>query len=298
MRVTLPEAESSHEEELDANFDLSPIQKLYFECVGDKFNHFNQSVVLRLTRNITSESLALAVESLMLSHSMLRARFNKIATGEWKQQISRDISNSYHFSVTTTARDQLDSLIETRQKGLDIQNGPIFAVDLFNISDERSQILSLISHHLAIDVVSWRIILQDLEDLLNTGALKLKSSIPFQAWSRLQTEHSQQSIPKRLFHPEDVPNPDFSYWDMVDKPNVYGDTIEDGFEIDTETTLSLLGVCHESLQTEPVDVFLGAILQSFHKVFSDRATVPAVYNEGHGRETWASKLDVSRTVGW
>lgn len=297
MRVTLPEAESSHEEELDADFDLSPIQKLYFECVGDNFNHFNQSVVVRLTREITSENLALAVESLMLSHSMLRARFNKIA-GEWKQQIPRNISDSYHYSVTTTARDQLDSLIETRQKGLDIQNGPIFAVDLFNISDEGSQIISLVSHHLAIDVVSWRIILQDLEDVLNSGGLKLQSSVPFQTWSRLQTEHSQQSIHQNVFHPEDVPSLDLSYWDMVDKPNVYGDTIEDGFEIDAETTLLLLGACHESLQTEPVDVFLGAVLQSFHNVFSDRPTIPAVYNEGHGRENWTSKLDVSRTVGW
>ncbi|TVY44055.1 Nonribosomal peptide synthetase [Lachnellula occidentalis] len=262
LKVTLPEAESSHEEEFDADFDLSPIQKLYFECVGDKFNHFNQSVVLRLTRDITSESLALAVESLMLSHSMLRARFNKIATGEWKQQISRNILNSYDYTVTTTTRDQLDSLIETRQKGLDIQNGPIFAVDLFDISDEGSQIISLVSHHLAIDVVSWRIILQDLEDVLNTGALKLQSSIPFQTWARLQTEHSQQSISKRLFHPEDVPAADFSYWDMVDKPNVYGDTIEDGLEIDAETTRLLLGACHESLQTEPIDVFLGAVLQN------------------------------------
>jgi hypothetical protein len=123
LRVTLPEAENSHEEELDTNFDLSPIQKLFFEYVGDRFNHFNQSVVVRLTRNITSESLALAVESLMLSHSMLRARFSKIETGEWKQQISRNISNSYRYSVTTTTIDQLDNLVEASQKGLDIQNG-------------------------------------------------------------------------------------------------------------------------------------------------------------------------------
>jgi non-ribosomal peptide synthase protein (TIGR01720 family) len=140
--------------------------------------------------------------------------------------------------------------------------------------------------------------LQDLEDVLITGKLKLQSSIPFQTWSHLQTEHAQQTVSKNIFHPEDVPSADLAYWDMVDKPNVYGDTIEDGFEIDAETTLLLLGACHGSLQTEPVDVFLGAALQSFRKVFSDRSTVPAIYNEGHGREPWETKLNVSRTVGW
>jgi non-ribosomal peptide synthase protein (TIGR01720 family) len=299
LSVTLPEVLDSREEELDTSFDLSPIQKLYFECIGDEYNHFNQSVVLRLTRNITSEKLALAIESLMLSHSMLRARFHKNDTGDWKQQISQNISNSYRFSTTSTTLDQVANLVETTQKSLDIQNGPTFVADLFDVSDQGYQILSLVAHHLVIDVVSWRIILQDLEDVLNTGALKLQSSIPFQTWSRLQIEQAQQAAGKQTCLPEDIPIADLGYWDMVDKPNVYGDTIEDGFEIDPETTLLLLGGCHESMQTEPVDVFLASVMQSFRKVFPDRETVPAIYNEGHGREPWEnSKIDVSRTVGW
>lgn len=194
----------------------------------------------------------------------------------------------------------VDTLVETSQKSLDIQNGPLFVVDLLNIKGEDYQIVSLISHHLVIDVVSWRIILQDLEDVINTGALKLQTTLPFQTWSRLQLENAQKTKDKNIFHPEGITHADLAYWDMVDKPNVYGDTIDDGFEVDAETTLQLLGRCHESLQTEPVDVFLAAILQSFQKVFADRAEVPPIYNEGHGREPRgvSSSIDVSRTVGW
>jgi len=85
---------------------------------------------------------------------------------------------------------------------------------------------------------------------------------------------------------------------MANKANAYGDTIEDSFEIDTDTSLLLLGSCHAALNTDPVDIFLASIMASFRKVFSDRASAPAIFNEGHGREPWArSKIDLSRSVG-
>lgn len=91
LKVTLPESQDHHEEELDSLFDLSPIQKLYFKCVGENFNHFNQSVRVRLTRNTTPERMAFAVESLVLSHSMLRARFFKNEVRDSKLFISSSL---------------------------------------------------------------------------------------------------------------------------------------------------------------------------------------------------------------
>ncbi|RDL40220.1 uncharacterized protein BP5553_00199 [Venustampulla echinocandica] len=300
LLVTLPEVEqSSIEEQLESLFDLSPIQKLYFECVGSKWAHFNQSVMVRLARRIETKELALAIESIMLSHSMLRARFSKNEAGEWQQRIMQNVSNAYRFNVITTTTDKVASVVEASQKGLDIQNGPTFAVDLFEIENEDYQLVSLVAHHLVIDVVSWRVILQDLEDVLNTGALKLQSSLPFQTWCHLQVEDAASTMSKTNCPLENVPVADLNYWDMAGKSNVYGDTVEGGFEINPETSLLLLGTCHDSLQTEPVDVFLAATLQSFRRVFPDRSSTPAIYNEGHGREPWDdTKLDISRTVGW
>jgi hypothetical protein len=298
LRVTLPEEISNKLDTIDEPFDLSPIQALYFECVGDKWKHFNQSVVVRLAEIINPDAVGLAIQTIVNTHSMLRARFRKSELGVWQQRISPEDSVSHRFDLHTIRSDQVSSLVKESQEGLDIENGPVFAVDLLDVEGEENQLLSIVAHHLVIDVVSWRIILQDLEDTLCSGHLKLGNSVPFQTWSYLQFDNAQHfNLQNAPF--EDVPVANLSYWEMENKPNNYGDTIEDGFEIDAETSLLLLGVCHESMQTEPVDVFLAAVLQSFRKVFGDRTEVPAIYNEGHCREPWAnSKLDLSRTVGW
>ncbi|TVY85159.1 Nonribosomal peptide synthetase [Lachnellula suecica] len=299
LKVTVPNAAISHKEELETAFDLSPIQRHYFESVGNQYDHFNQSVVLRLIRKISPERLSLAIGSLMRSHSMLRARFGKSDNGDWQQQISRDVPNSYRYTTTTTTLNKVNDQVETSQKSLDIQNGPVFAVNVIEVGDEGLQLIALVAHHLVIDVVSWSIVLQDLESALNTDTAQLQTQISFQAWTRLQAEQTKEEMKKNIFHPEDVPSVDIGYWGMEYKPNVYGDTIENGFEVDPGTTLLLLGASHESMQTEPVDVFLAAVLQSFRKVFQDRPNIPAIYNEGHGREPWqTSRIDVSRCVGW
>jgi len=299
QRVTLPEKLCYEAEELDTPFDLSPMQRLYFECVGDKWAHFNQSVLLRLSRNMSSEDLEHAIDAIVQSHSMLRARFSRNEAGVWQQRIILDSKSSYRFATQTTVEGNLGSIIEESQNILDIENGPAFAVDLLNIEGDDQQFIAIVAHHLVIDVVSWRIILQDLEYFLTSGVLEIESSLPFQSWARLQLEHTGQAASRNIFHPEDVPVADLAYWDMAGKPNVYGDTVEDEFEIDAETSLLLLGTCHNSLNTDPVDVFLASVMASFRKVFSDRAVAPAIFNEGHGREPWSnSKLDLSRTVGW
>jgi amino acid adenylation domain-containing protein/non-ribosomal peptide synthase protein (TIGR01720 family) len=296
--VTLPEKLSYDEEEADLPFDLSPMQKLYFECVGDKWAHFNQSVVLGLNRRVDALDVSRAIETIVKSHSMLRARFAKNEVGVWQQQIAPEMSLSYRLDFGTTTLDLVPKIIEESQKGLNVEKGPVFAVDLLDIGDNQ-QMISLVAHHLVIDVVSWRIILQDLEDILESGSLKIQRSLPFQTWSRLQAEQTQRAMSKNVFLPEDVPVADFNYWGMADHQNVYGDTVEDGFKLDPETSLLLLGNCLDSMKTEPIDIFLATVMASFRKVFPDRGTVPAIFNEGHGREPWpGSKLDLSRTVGW
>src|SRR5690606_3377449 len=57
------------------------------------------------------------------------------------------------------------------------------------------------------------------------------------------------------------------------------------------------GLCHKAFNTETVDILIAAIMHSFRLSFPDREA-PAIFNEGHGREPWDSKMDLSRTVGW
>ena len=298
-RVTLPKEVTYHAEEIEKSFALSPIQQMYFECMGNHGSHFNQSVLFGVRFKTNIDRLRQAIIAVVKSHSMLRARFSRTEMQTWEQRISGDATGSYKFRVHNgDAIEQASSLIETSQRSLDIEDGPILAVDVFEAIGDAQQLLSLTAHHLVVDVVSWRIIVQDIEDFLAHGALKAHSSLPFQVWSQLQAEHAQQQIAKRVLQNDNVPAADFAYWGMFDQTNLHGDAVATTFELDAQTTVHLTSTCHEAFGADPADILMAALLTSFGTVFSDRDSLPAIYNEGHGREPWDSIIDLSETVGW
>jgi Condensation domain len=160
----------------------------------------------------------------------------------------------------------------------------------------NEQFLFLAAHHLSIDMVSWRIIIQDLEDILETGSVPVDKPLSFQSWYALQSEHVKRNVDGRRL-PFDVMPTNLDYWGMNSVSNTYGDVKRHSFTLDEGMTTSTMTSSHEVFGTEPVDILLTAIIHSFRLVFGDRF-LPTVFNEGHGRESWDSKIDLSRTVGW
>lgn len=166
---------------------------------------------------------------------------------------------------------------------------------MFEMSNNE-QYLFLAAHHLVVDVVSWRIIMQDLEDMLETGSLPTDKPLSFQSWCKMQAEHFKSSTADYKL-PFNVLPANLGYWGMENVSNTYGDVERRTFSLDEGMTSSTMTSCHEVFGTEPVDIFLTAVIHSFRLVFKDRF-LPTVFNEGHGRETWDSNIDLSRTVGW
>jgi amino acid adenylation domain-containing protein/non-ribosomal peptide synthase protein (TIGR01720 family) len=293
-------------------FEPSPIQQLYFQLMYVSNNkespvkshsQFNQSVLLRLAKNATSDQLARGLHALVETHSMLRTRFRRDGMGSWRQRITSDISGSYRFKTHVIGNaSRMEKRIQNSQQSLNFQKGPLLAADWFSVGKTNSEVYVFITiHHLAVDVVSWGILLQDLEDFLANGNIKSPSSLSFQAWTRKQSENAQveKNGPALLPHHE-TSDADLEYWGMTGMPNVHGDAINaSGIELDNETTALLLGPkCHAPLQTEVLDILLAALLLSYRNASGGRRGVPTIYNEGHGREVWDDAMDLSRTVGW
>jgi len=288
-------------EQTDKPFALSPIQQFYFNTIGDeKDSHFNQSFTLRLSQKIESSALKLAIDAIVKSHAMLRVRFSKTKAGTWQQVIPSDSNGSYKFDVyTISTLSEVVDIIANTQRSLDIINGPLFAVNLFNVATNE-QILFITAHHLVIDVVSWGIILGDLEDCLKSGRFdSLAKELPFQVWNDKQIAHALQptqidAMQKQNHHAEPA---DLAFWGLSGLRNIYHDIERDSFSINEDVSEMALND-HSTLRTDVVDLFVAAILHSFSRVFINRKT-PTVFNETHGREPWeSSNIDLSRTVGW
>ncbi|KAJ5898281.1 hypothetical protein N7504_008569 [Penicillium tannophilum] len=286
------------EEKSGEGFALSPVQKLYMQS-STSFKgaaRFNQSMTVRISRRVEGEVLRRAIKAVTSQHAMFRARFNKSVDGQWQQKGAAEVDQSFRFRVHSVSDTHaMVPQIAESQCCLDPINGPIFAADLFNLRT-GGQVLFLVAHHLCVDMVSWRIVLSDLEELIISGSLSDEKALSFQSWCAMQLERTKtHDIDLALpFTPEPA---DLSYWGMQDSANVYGDIKMESFSLTEEATRFILDGCHEIFATETVDVLLASIIHSFSHVFTDRK-VPTIYNEGHGRESWDSSVDLSRTVGW
>ncbi|KAH7122777.1 hypothetical protein B0J11DRAFT_608385 [Dendryphion nanum] len=295
------ETSYSTEEKFDAPFELSPVQRMYFDIISEEIDdagktRFNQSFFLKVERSVAGPNVAKALELVAVQHSMLRVRFVQ-ENGNWMQVIPSQLSDSFNFSVRNidSAKDAYPIMAATQQS-LDTQKGPIFAVVLFQTASE-GQFLFLVAHHVMIDLVSWRIILRDLEEILTTGLLSAPKPIPFQNWLSLQADHAKATDVDSVL-PYTIPSPDFDYWGMDKQTNRMCDTAETIIQLDFAQTRDLLeGSGHSAFGTEPIDLLLASLVFSFNKTFADRA-VPALFREGHGREPWDDDLDISSTVGW
>ncbi|EAW07799.1 nonribosomal peptide synthase Pes1 [Aspergillus clavatus NRRL 1] len=300
-RVKEVQQPAAYHEKIEEPFDLSPIQKLHFMVREEGQGYFNQSVLTRIDRRINDGELRRAVDAVVMRHSMLRSRLVGPGTGSpLQQRITEDAAGSYRWRMHTTASQAtVEKAVAESQLCINAFVGPMFSVDFFYANNNTHNFLSLVGHHLVVDIVSWRIILEDLEDYLNDPqAFALQnSSLPFQTWCHLQDEQCRSLLSENELQVEDLPAPDLAYWGMEARPMTYGDVVCETFDVDADSTQSILLECHESLRTEPVEVFLAALLHTFGQTFSDRA-LPVIYNEGHGREVWDSSIDISRTVGW
>lgn len=291
---------SEHEEQTDVEFELSPIQHFFFNNSSNKDcgDRFNQSQLLSIKGTFDVPRFEHAFHALVKRHPMLRARFKRSSYGRWTQQITSDIETSYSFRFhKAVTRSDMISLLAASHKNINI-SGPVFIVDLFEHPD-GSQAVSLIAHHLVVDIVSWINIVQDLETFLSAPNPIFSRPLSFRDWNAAQTEHAR-SLERHgeSLLPFPLQGADFDFWGMSNTANVYGDVIKKAFVVrDSEIISLVLGDSNTALKTEPLDLFISALLKSFGHVFRERE-LPTLFNEGHGREPWDDTIDLSQTVGW
>jgi aryl carrier-like protein len=75
-------------EYFDEDFDLTPIQSLYFQRPNEGRGHFNQSFYLQVKQRTTEEEFRAAIQQLVARHSMLRARFSHTDDLGWQQRLT------------------------------------------------------------------------------------------------------------------------------------------------------------------------------------------------------------------
>lgn len=277
---------------------LTPIQQIFFNNNPNGVNHYTLSYIVKLERKTSFDELQNALLALVSRHSMLRARFGKTEDGSnWQQYVAQTNVDAFLLEEHEFVDQNLmQHIVDERQANLDLINGPVFAVDIFNAGNEP-QTLLMSAHHVMMDLVSWRVVWHELGQLLSKRPVQ-PLNLSFEIWSRLQRDEAEKLDPTSVL-PFDVGSPNFKYWNVVPEDLFFGDSELNLSVVGEKATSLLLGSSNDAFGTEILDILVGALVYTFAQNFQDRQP-PAVFLEGHGREPVAGMddFDLSEVIGW
>ncbi|MGB8510731.1 MAG: condensation domain-containing protein, partial [Pyrinomonadaceae bacterium] len=308
--------------------------------------HWNQAVMLRAAEALKWRALDAAVAELVAHHDALRLRFTQAEDGTWRQHneaatghedSSSSGSATVHDGGTAAGRedaarsdegagradalvlrvdlsalaDAQQSRVQSRvagevQRSLHLETGPLVRVAVFIRSDGERVLV--VTHHLVVDGVSWRILLEDLEAAYAQAVRGERISLPaktssFQQWAQRLERYGRE--PERM--------EELDYWlgeregwgeeevGRVELDHEKGEnTVESArvvvSELDEEETRALLQDVPGVYGTQIQEALMTGLVGSLAKRMGRERWV--IEMEGHGREEIFEEMDVTRTVGW
>ncbi|TKX18734.1 AMP-binding enzyme-4 [Elsinoe australis] len=277
---------------------LSPVQQIFLDenPSPEAYNYCNLSFMFKMRRPVSLEMMRAAALAVTQRHEMLRARFRRLPCGGWEQYIvpfdPSNVGFNQHIDLT---HEEVEHRVQRRQDSLDIEQGPVFAMDVFE-GHEEGQAILMSAHHLVIDLVSWRVIWHDLQEFLD-GAPCRQSPLSFQDWCAMQDQEAQSLVDAQFSLFNSLP-PQISYWQLHSKDCLIETSKELVERLDAKTTSLLLDSVNEVSCSDTADVLIATLDHTFRQVFSDRAA-PPIFFEGHGREGIDGyDTDIADTVGW
>jgi len=293
---------------------LTPIQHWLFEH-EERPQHFNQAVLLRSSKEQNEKHLEEAVLALLAHHDALRMRY-RYEGGNWSQR-NADCEQSRVFMTVDIS--EMESGEQTRKQrimgrvcnamheSLDLEKGPLVRAVQCRLGNGEERLL-LVIHHLVVDGVSWRILLEDLErgyaQLEKGESVKLPTkTTSYQQWaSAIQERGMSEALMEEK-----------EYWNTVSQRggrrlprDREGENLRDTLgvvrlEMSEEQTHAVLQELPKAFGTQIQEVLLtamGEALRTWTQEKGVHQNTLVADIEGHGRDDLDGMVDVTRTVGW
>ena len=274
---------------LEGRFNLLPIQQQFFDWTFSDPDHFNQAFMQKIPGSVSVQTIQSALENLTLHHDSLRLCFTQTPSG-WQQTYHLQTENTplISLSIKGLSVQSVQSKLTEHQADLNIEKGPLWKVIHLTGYSDGSARLCFILHHLIIDAVSWRILSNDMQQLLTGHSLPTKTS-SYRQWVKTVALYANQ-------HSAQV-----DYWkgiyDKTDRCHLpLSPLSEHTIQWDKTVTQQLLRKAPEGYHTQINDLLLAALAIALSQTFDQLSHVITL--EGHGREPIAAQMDTSRTVGW
>ncbi|OLR93668.1 hypothetical protein BJP25_15490 [Actinokineospora bangkokensis] len=277
---------------------------------GGPVDSFHQSTLLRVPAGLDPVHLGTALTALLDHHDALRLRLTRAGGVVWGLEVPPRGSATANVSIVDARAADLAELVATtaRAKAAELspERGDLVRAVWFDRGAEPGRLLVLV-HHLAVDGVSWRVLLPDLAAAYAAAAAGRRPELdpvgtPLRAWAEHLAAAAQD--PATL---AEIP-----YWTGVvraDEPLTPAPvrdrdtvaTVRDlRVELPTAVTEALLTDVPAAFRAGVQDVLLTALAVAVADWRARRghtSTAALLDLEGHGRHE-VDGTDLSRTVGW
>ncbi len=287
-------------------FDLSAIQTWYFDQSFKNLNYFHHLFHSPLKEIINIDNLKKAIGCLIEYHDVFQLRFFK-DDKKYRQYYSKEQYTNIvdEISIKNLSQAQVNKVVNEHKEQLcnsiDIHKGPLIKIAIFT-NGAIPKSLMIVIHHLIIDGISWRILINDLsriyKGLLEKGSYSLPSKgSSFKAWAAKTREYV---LKKNLLQ-------ETKYWfNMVKNsfslpidhhkgPNIEASDRVLRKSLSPEITKGILKTIPHDLHVNINDILLTALFQAISEWSGQSEIILEL--EGHGREDIVSG-NFARTVGW
>jgi amino acid adenylation domain-containing protein/non-ribosomal peptide synthase protein (TIGR01720 family) len=269
---------------------------------GGQIAAFSQSMVLTTPSRLCADRLAGIVAALLDHHDSLRMRVDRDDRGGWRVTTGERGSVAVadvltQVDVSTVDPEQLAAVVAEQagaaRAGLDPEAGAMARFVWLDAGPGRPGRLLIVLHHLVVDGVSWRILIDDVATAWRGGALAPVAT-SYRSWGALLAEQARARAGELDLWTAQVDHPEPPLGDRALDP-----------ARDTAATAATVSV---ELSIEDTEVVLTGLPSAYHASVQDvllTALAMAVTDggpaavdvEGHGRADLPG-TDVSRTVGW
>ncbi|MCY8080698.1 non-ribosomal peptide synthetase, partial [Bacillus haynesii] len=290
---------------IEGEVPWTPVQRWFLAQHIEERQHFNQSVMLHSSEGFQEQPLRTALQHLVIHHDALRMTISD--DGGRLQQFNRGIHGELYslnirdLSKTAQWENMIEDEVADLQRSIHLQKGPLLKAGLFNTRSGAYLFLTI--HHLVVDGVSWRILLEDLSAAYSQAAAGQPVQLPrktdsYQYFANRLSEYAESS---KIIREQ-------SYWRTVEeekaallpceKPQSAAENIRKtvSFTLSEEDTHVLIHKVNNAYSTDTQDILLTAASLALCDWLGERKLRIAM--EGHGREQILPELDISRTVGW
>ncbi|WP_406842676.1 amino acid adenylation domain-containing protein [Bacillus velezensis] len=293
---------------VEGDIPWTPVQHWFLSQRMENRNHFNQSVMMFSSDALHKQPLKQALEHLVIHHDALRITVS--SENESIRQINHGIQKDELYSLdiwdlseTDTWEREIEDEVAALQQRMDIEKGPLLKAGWFKT--RSGDYLFITVHHLAVDGVSWRILLEDLSAAYTQAVKGQPVQLPpktdsFKQYAVRLSEYAKSS---KLMREEE-------YWRFIEEETAAelpyekpqhqtgADSVRQtvSFTLTEEETSVLLQQVNRAYHTDTQDILLTAAALALRDWTGGGRLRIAM--EGHGREHIMPELDISRTVGW